>query len=352
MLLFDVLPTLNRALNTNEIASVGLLVAQELLDWHEKNGAHRDISHSTIELEKNGTVKLIAQKDTAKDPDFPSPEYESSKKQTKEGDIFSLGASLFNAADFGLEDDEEPDIREDLNDIIEKMTEDEPQDRLPLPEVIKSLKVITKGDEVAILKNTLDEVWLKRHKEERKAQEEKERERKDSARKDREALELAEQRIAEEKKAQELQIIREAQEQQRLQAIEQQRIRPIKSKEKLEPIKERKSQDGSEDSPKQKRERNNTKVEAKIVKKESAAHSHSSDSEERNIVSQKSVKVDQPKKANNTLEKKERSNTNNKALDKVKHGGSESKETTPNPVPRANEKKPPEKKTITYREIS
>jgi len=89
------------------------------------------------------------------------------------------------------------------------------------------------------------------------------------------------------------------------------------------------------------------------VKKESAAHSHSSDSEERNIVSQKSVKVDQPKKANNTLEKKKKGVTLTiKHLIRSNMEDLNQRRQHPILFQEQTKKKTSRKKTITYREIS
>jgi hypothetical protein len=145
-----------------------------------------------VEVQSDGTVILEPFRETDDDDVIEVPEFEDvdEPEATVQSDIYCLGALLWITADWGLEEDHDPELNPDLEKLISETTEENPAKRPALADIISKLKALgAKGKKE--MKLVVDAAWLAGQKNEKAAAAELEAKKKEEQAKEREAKELA-----------------------------------------------------------------------------------------------------------------------------------------------------------------
>jgi adenine phosphoribosyltransferase len=138
----DILETIIRPLTEEEIGSLAFQALPLLAEVHNQGRLHNNIKHKTIYISPSGVVTLIENdgEDESKvggsSIKFKAPESALSVAS----DIYSLGVALWTSADYLLDEEEEPALSADFCEFIGGMTEDEPENRPPIRELVRHVE--------------------------------------------------------------------------------------------------------------------------------------------------------------------------------------------------------------------
>jgi hypothetical protein len=155
----QILDIILRPLREDEIWCICYLASKVLFTLHKNNKLHKGIRQECLIITLEGD--LILEDGPFLLDRFLAPETNEPSKCTTKSDVYGLGACLWTCADFLMEDDEEPNLSQELLFVIEQMTDDDPKER-PNIEFILQESMKYENSATTVMRELMKEVERKK----------------------------------------------------------------------------------------------------------------------------------------------------------------------------------------------